>query len=86
MKYRNVDARMLEAKFKYGNVLLGLAILHDSESSSNGDGSNEEKEVPVADQIRQFTRAVGPVLLPMIDQLSGLNESELMGYGLDNDS
>ena len=79
MKYRNVDARVMEAKFKYGNVLLGLAMLHEADTSSNGQGTSEEKEVPVSDQIKKVTRAVAPVLLPMIDQLSGIDEQEISG-------
>ena len=79
MKYRNVDPRVLEAKFKYGNVLLGLAMLHEADSSSNGQGSSDEKEVQIEDQIKKVTKAVAPVLLPMIDQLSGIDEQEISG-------
>lgn len=69
MKYRNVDPRILEAKFKYGNVLLGLAMLHDAEISA--------KDKEPADEIAKVTRAVAPVLLPMIDQLSGIDDVEI---------
>jgi len=79
MKYSNQDARLLEAKFKYGNVLLGLAMLRDAESS-NGKGTgngNGEYDQPIDEQIKKVTEAIAPVLLPMIDQLSGLDESSL---------
>lgn len=80
MKYSKQDSRLLEAKFKYGNILLGLAMLHDDDGTKGhnaGDGP-ENGEVPsVQDRIRQVTQAVAPVLLPMIDQLSGLEEDQL---------
>jgi hypothetical protein len=72
MKYSKQDVRLLEAKFKYGNVLLGLAMLYDDEQHDE-DGSDEPR---VQDKISAVTQAVAPVLLPMIDQLSGLEESE----------
>lgn len=80
MKYSKQDPRLLEAKFKYGNVLLGLAMLHDSEQASNGkDKANGrgDGEQPIDERIRAVTEAIAPVLLPMIDQLSGLDESSL---------
>ena len=81
MKYQKVDPRILEAKFKYGNVLLGLAMLHDDEN--NREQRNDQgKEISVQDQIRYVTSAVSPVLLPMIDQLSGLSEAELESFGM----
>ena len=79
MKYRNVDPRILEAQFKYGNVLLGLAMLHEAEVSAKGKQKADENEVPIADQIGKATRAVAPVLLPMIDQLSGIDDAEISG-------
>ena len=86
MKYRPVDPRVLEAKFKYGNVLLGLAMLHaDQNNNGNGNENNAEEKVPIADEIRTVTCAVSPVLLPMIDQLSGLSEDELDSFGIVDD-
>ncbi|MCA9305049.1 MAG: hypothetical protein KDA16_00825 [Phycisphaerales bacterium] len=80
MKYSKQDSRVLEAKFKYGNILLGLAMLHeDNGTKKRGDIDDQEnmEGQSVQDRIRQVTRAVAPVLLPMIDQLSGLDENQL---------
>jgi hypothetical protein len=90
MKYKNQDPRLLEAKFKYGNVLLGLAMLHDAERSgglqANGGASvvaesearaaNGEAD-SMSDTIRSVSSAIAPVLIPIIDQLSGLSEEHL---------
>lgn len=80
MKHSKQDSRLLEAKFKYGNVLLGLAMLHDCEQDSNGKGKSDgpsEGAQPIDERIRVVTEAIAPVLLPMIDQLSDLDETSL---------
>lgn len=81
MKYQKVDHRILEAKFKYGNVLLGLAMLHDDENNKE-KRNGQEDETSVEERIRLVTSAVSPVLLPMIDQLSGLSADELESFGM----
>ena len=67
-------------------TVLGLAMLHVADESGNvethedfsEDATNgEDKAAHVQDRIRQFSTAVAPVLLPMIDQLSGLNQEDL---------
>jgi len=84
MKYSKQDSRLLEAKFKYGNVLLGLAMLHEADdvevnnNVSNDDGYQQVDTVQ--DKIRQVSKAVAPVLLPMIDQLAGLNEDDIDAF------
>lgn len=87
MKYSKQDPRLLEAKFKYGNVLLGLAMLHQANGNGNIRASNEEggDGPSVQDRIRHVSSAVAPVLLPMIDQLSGLNEDDLEVLGVIGD-
>ena len=86
MKYTKQDVRLMEAKFTYANVLLGLAmILEDDRRRKNGQSGDDE--VSVQDEIGKVTRAIAPVILPMIDQLSGLSESELdqMGFADDDE-
>ncbi len=86
MKYAKQDSRLLGAKFKYGNVLLGLAILHDAEragelhadeNQEDGESGVADRDYQVHDTIRRVTAAVSPVLLPIIDQLSGLSDEHL---------
>ncbi|NOX51988.1 MAG: hypothetical protein GXP16_15840 [Gammaproteobacteria bacterium] len=86
MKYSKQDPRLLEAKFKYGNVLVGLAMLHEAEEQNKGNGKNPETRESIffqengnspEDYVRDFTEAIAPVLIPMIDQLSGLDESDM---------
>jgi len=82
IKYSKQDARLLEAKFKYGIVLLGLAMLHEVGTDNEGNRArhrdeSEQEGNTVQDRIRQVSKAVAPVLLPMIDQLAGLNEEDI---------
>jgi hypothetical protein len=77
MKYSKQDPRLLEAKFKYANVLLGLAMLHEQEKDAEDDSNGDKEKETVQDAIRRVSSAVAPVLLPMIDQLAGLTEEQL---------
>lgn len=83
MKYSKQNALLLEAKFKYAGVLVGLALLDDerrkAKSQLDKDHANTvgDSEEPVEDRIWRVTEALAPVLIPMIDNLSGLSENEL---------
>lgn len=78
MKPKNEDSEVVSARFVYGMVLLGLALLQDKQGESkfeaetngheNGNGS-----IPIEDRVETFSRAVSPVLLPMIDYLGALD-------------
>jgi hypothetical protein len=77
IKPARVDAELLRNRFIYGNVLLGLALLHqeelDKKLQRDRTAENEEEEEPpqvnIEDRVEQLTRAVAPVLLPMIESL-----------------
>lgn len=93
LKYGQQDPRLLEAKFKYATVLLGLALLNKEKSSASGElghrGSNgreENAQEGVEDLVRRFTSAVAPVLLPIIDNLSGLREEDFDMIGSRDDT
>ena len=82
MKYSKQDPRLMEAKFKYGNVLLGLAMLHhgNEDDEEEGQQSEDGEKEDATSRIRKVSAAVAPVLLPMIDQLSGLDEDDLAAF------
>jgi hypothetical protein len=76
MKPSGTDPEMLRKRFIYGNVLLGLALLHQEESDKKSrqakrekegdDDDEEESEVNIEDRVEQFTRAIAPnVLFPI---------------------
>ncbi len=80
LKSAKTEPELVRAQFKYGMVLLGLAMLQqdiedhrqddDSENeceSENGNGASIEKNVEA------FSRAVAPVVIPMINSLGSLS-------------
>ncbi len=75
------DPAIVEAKFIYGNVLVGLALIHDKQrmdGQRNGtDPTNGEEDEPIARRIHEVTRALSPFLVPMVEYLGGLESEEL---------
>ncbi len=79
LKVGGEDLEVLKARWKYGLVLVGLALLHDEnqakkprneEDAENADAGNGEN---IEKKIERFTKAVAPVLLPMINSLGALD-------------
>ena len=74
------DPAILEARYQYGMVLMGISILdfeenrhEDKDKKESTNSSSNESSLSVYDQISLFTEAVSPTLLPMI---SSLGDSE----------
>src|SRR3989344_5447488 len=70
---------VLEARYRYGMVLLGISILDFEENRHKNKKKNVESEengLTVYDQISLLTDAVSPTLLPMI---ASLGSSEFEG-------
>lgn len=85
MKGDSDDAvRLIEAKFAYGTVLVGLALIHDSRSKvATADSENGERSI--ANSVRSVTRALAPFLVPMIDNLGALKDDQITGLALQGD-
>ena len=71
-----VGAKLVRAQFKYGLVLLGLALIRQDSrdnkllNASDKEGNHSDRNVE--DQVAEFTRAAAAVLLPVIRSLSEL--------------
>lgn len=63
------DPKLLEARFKYGMVLIGIALL-DFEERKKTESSSDNYSV--YERISQLTSAISPTLLPMIVALGDL--------------
>lgn len=84
MKLGRRDPQVTRARFTYGLVLLGLALLQENESpraktnktdaEENDEQDEDDGEPTIERQVDQFTQAVAPVLLPMIELLGALDE------------
>lgn len=80
MKGSKEDPALVEGKFVYGNVLVGLALLHhDRQGGAKQEEADRNGEETVAGTVEQTTRALGPFLVPMINYLGALSVDEVAG-------
>jgi len=59
------DPKILEAQYKYGMVLIGMSLLKELK---------EKEEESIYEKVYEITKAISPVLLPMIATLGTLEE------------
>jgi hypothetical protein len=83
MKSSGQEPKVDEARFIYGMVLLGLALLHQDSSTKKaldealaGTFEGQTSEVTIEQKVEEFSKAVAPVLLPMIDYLGDIDLEE----------
>lgn len=63
------DTNTLEAYFKYGMALLGISVIYDDQQNKPEDKQYEDIE----DQIAVFSRAMSPMIIPMIREFGELD-------------
>ena len=73
LKGTRTAAELVEAQFIYGNVLVGLALLHDRRTHGGETHEGETGVVSVFDEIDHLTSALAPFLVPMINYLGTLS-------------
>lgn len=79
LKRGKQEIELAKAQFKYGLVLLGLGVLHEdtkSNGATNGKYDDTSNEASTEDKVETLTRAVAPILLPMIESLGTLKLDE----------
>jgi hypothetical protein len=69
----NIDSKLLEARYKYGMVLIGLALLKDHQSANNQNKESSDSEIDINKKINYVTRVISPILLPLIAGLGDLD-------------
>lgn len=74
----NEDPKLSEAKYKYGIVLIGLALLNEYKDKAKED---LDDEYPVEDYVFDVTKQLAPILLPMMDTLGTLSLDDLTESG-----
>jgi hypothetical protein len=84
-------AEAIKKQFEIAVTLIGLSILHDADRAPQGEeqlnlngGQDSENLETGRNRVMRATRAIAPVLLPMINTLSDLgqfevDESDLVG-------
>ena len=70
-EYTKIEPKLLEARFKFGMVLLGMSLLN-FDNISKKDTSQENDSTSIYEKITIFSRAISPILLPMISSLGDL--------------
>ena len=87
MKRGAESADLHRAKFVYGNVLIGLALIRDEMDRekakiSAGDREDNEREAETVEaQIARTTRALAPFIIPMINHLGALSPEDVTAVG-----
>lgn len=88
MKGSNVDVAVTKKKFIWGNVLVGLALIHERrsrKSKGTGIGESNNDEMLMSDVVESTTRALAPFLVPMIDYLGALGSDDNASLALRGD-
>ena len=69
-----IDTKLLEARFKFGMILLGISLLDFEEKRKKTEkmARQENDDSSIFEKISQFSRAISPTLLPMISSLGDL--------------
>ena len=81
LKAAKAGAALMKKKFEVGCVLIGLALIHEHQASK-GKNNGKDGEENLRQQVQQLTRALAPVLLPMVDGLNALGADELIDSDL----
>src|SRR3989344_1090040 len=68
-----INPRILEARFQYGMVLLGISVLDFDEKRKKIDKQpSQDDDISIYEKISMFSSAISPTLLPMIASLGVL--------------
>jgi len=87
MKHNGESAELLQAKFVYGNVLVGLALINDHSrrvphDNANGAANDDESgESTVEGRVKSTSKALAPFMIPMINYLGALTSDDVAGLG-----
>jgi len=85
MKESKEDPRVIEDKFVYANVLLGLGLIRDyremEKKFESAKGEPSAEDFTVEKYVNRTTRALAPLILPMINNLGALSEDDVEDSG-----
>lgn len=71
-KESTAEAELLKKQFIYGFVLVGLALIQNHDGKDNGGDGSE----PVETYVERTSRALAPILVPMIQTIGELSEDK----------
>jgi hypothetical protein len=70
------EPKLLEAKFIYSLVLIGLALISEGRTHQKSPEESENEAETIDGFVARATAALAPVLLPMVDTIGGLSLTE----------
>jgi hypothetical protein len=78
---RKEDPEVIKAQFKYGLVLVGLALLQQDTQNRKSQSEREDDEETegnghkenVESRVEKVSKALAPIIVPMIDSLGALD-------------
>lgn len=74
------DVRLQEIRFTSGMVLVALGLLQqhmESVKRSEGENGDDDNESNIEESVAITTRALAPIILPMIDSLGALDPVDI---------
>lgn len=76
-KRKPSQAEIIQSKFIYAHVLLGLALIsHEKEKPDDVNSRGDEERVCIEDKVEEFSIAISSVILPIINDLGELELKE----------
>jgi len=69
------EAELVMEQYKIGMSLIGMSMIHSNELKKNEkkeDDQYEKTEISIDDTIEDATKAIAPILIPMINELADL--------------
>ncbi len=72
-----VELSILDARYKYGMVLLGIAMLQEAKKPQESSAQPDNIENDIFKRIKDTTRIISPILLPIINGLGSLQPDEV---------
>ncbi|MBI1341911.1 MAG: hypothetical protein GC171_03140 [Terrimonas sp.] len=73
---KSLEVQIIQAKYKFGLVLIGLALLNETNIQQKQD-DQEEMETAFT-TIEKVSQAVSPIIIPMIDTLGALETQDII--------
>lgn len=81
LKSYKSNVNLLKARFRWGLVLVGLGLLHqyaeNTRAKPSEDDDDDERVVNIERRIADTSRAIAPIILPMIDSLGSLDPAQV---------
>lgn len=77
LKGTKLNPPLVKKQFEIGAVLVGLALIYDERQKVDKPGDDDEADVSLGEQVKKMTRALSPVLLPMIQALGQLTMEDV---------